>query len=126
MALDLIIGIFQRRDELANAARALRHEQKPDADLLVVCTLAGHRQGRRSAGQGIQQFRVPEIGADKPFKHPLQPENGRFPNDGCSALRSQNERENILTRFRLMTDYSTFLKLKLKRNPDRETLYRWP
>ena len=83
--------------------------------------------GRAGAGQGIQQFRVPEIGADKPFKHPLQPENGRFPNDGCSALRSQNERENILTRFRLMTDYSTFLKLKLKlklkRNPDRETLF---
>ena len=47
--------------------------------------------------------------------------------DVSSALRSQNERENILTRFRLMTDYSTFLKLKLKlklkRNPDRETLY---
>ena len=55
MALDLIIGIFQRRDELANAARALRHEQKPDAYLLVVCTLAGHRQGRRRAGYSAIQ-----------------------------------------------------------------------
>jgi hypothetical protein len=65
MALDLIIGIFQRRDELANAARALRHEQKPDADLLVVCTLAGW------AGAGQAQGRV-------------------FSNSGCLKLEPTN------------------------------------
>lgn len=95
MALDLIIGIFQRRDELANAARALRHEQKPDADLLVVCTLAGHRQGRRSAAQGrvFSNSGCLKLEPTNPSNTPYSPKMGDFRMmDVAHFVRKMNEK----------------------------------
>lgn len=49
--------------------------------------------GRAGAGQGIQQFRVPEIGADKPFKHPYSPKMGDFRMmDVAHLVRKMNEK----------------------------------
>ena len=92
MALDLIIGIFQRRDELANAARALRHEQKPDADLLVVCTLAGHGQGRRRAGV-FSNSGCLKLEPTNPSNTPYSPKMGDFRMmDVAHLVRKMNEK----------------------------------